>query len=736
MTITSYQDFQLDRFQQQAMEFIAAGRSVIVCAPTGVGKTLVADFLVEQSLRRGQKIVYTAPIKALSNQKYKEFKLRFGEDRVGIVTGDVSINPRGDCLVMTTEIFRNMVLAKEPFVDDISHVIFDEIHYIDSDRGVAWEESLIFAPPHIRVLGLSATIGNLSELVGWLSLVRGEEFAEVVEQKRVVPLIHYFYLLDASGKRVMRPMSNTEPPPFMADAKITHLDLIKAIKGSYLPALFFVFSRRQCAANARDTALALQLLTKQELAEVEAVLTRFGEVPGLAKSGDYRMLRSVLRRGIGYHHAGLLPVLKDMVEELFAQKLVKVLYCTETFSVGINYPVRAVCFDGQRKFDGKSVRPLKAQEYFQMAGRAGRRGMDEAGFVFTLVSDYRSRLENYPQLDVERLNSQFKLTFNSVLNLIKYVAPEHQEKVLTMSFASYLSGIDRREVMARYNLVEAEKKGFEQQICLAINDPSCPTNRRQLQNKLKSYEKLEARKHSEDPDLARRRDELRTLLERVPEKRCSPKKRGKCRPHKKQYNQILYRLHLVQAELDRLPATNTFVAEFARRRETLARLGYIEQDMLLPRGDMAAQIYIQELLITELIFAGMLEDLAEPEIVALLLGVDYPWRKFDTVLPCEDLKLHRWWSFINRFAGERTQAQEVVYTSYLAPIGYLWAKGEDLTTILDQCNLDEGDIVALLRREIDLLRQMRHALREVPHLAAKLTRCINLIDRDLVKVEL
>ncbi len=151
---------------------------------------------------------------------------------------------------------------------------------------------------------------------------------------------------------------------------------------------------------------------------------------------------------------------------------------------------------------------------------------------------------------------------------------------------------------------------------------------------------------------------------------------------------------------------------------------------------MAAQIYIQELLITELIFAGMLEDLAEPEIVALLLGVDYPWRKFDTVLPCEDLKLHRWWSFINRFAGERTQAQEVVYTSYLSPIGYLWAKGEDLTTILDQCNLDEGDIVALLRREIDLLRQMRHALREVPHLAAKLTRCINLIDRDLVKVEL
>jgi len=735
MKLTSYMDFQLDRFQQLAMEYIAAGRSVIVCAPTGVGKTLVADFLVDQSLQRGHKIVYTAPIKALSNQKYKEFKLRFGVDRVGIVTGDVSINPRGDCLVMTTEIFRNMVLAKEPFVADISHVIFDEIHYIDSDRGVAWEESLIFAPPHIRVLGLSATIGNLAQFVGWLSMVRGEEFAQVVELKRAVPLTHYFYLRDENGKSVTRPMSNTEPPSFVADAKVTHLDLIKSIKGSYLPALFFVFSRRQCAANARDTSLALQLLSKQELAAVEAVLTRFGEVPGLSKSGDYRLLRSVLRRGVGYHHAGLLPILKDMVEELFAEKLVKVLYCTETFSVGINYPVRAVCFDGQRKFDGKSVRPLKAQEYYQMAGRAGRRGMDESGYVFTLVSDYRSRLENYAQLEIERLNSQFKLTFNSVLNLIKYVAPEDQEKALTLSFASYLSNIDRMEVMVRYREVEAEKKDLEQQGCPAINDPACPVTRRQLQNKLQSYEKLLARKLKEDVLLAERCEALRNLLQSTPEKRCSSKKRGKCRSLKKQYNQIVHRLNLIQAELDRLPTGNAFVDEFARRRETLARLKYIEQDALLPRGEMAAQIYIQELLITELIFAGMLEDLTEPEIVALLLGVDYPWRKFDTVLPCEELKLHKWWLFINRFGAERAQA-EVVYTGYLSSIGFLWAKGEDLSTILNQCNLDEGDIVALLRREIDLLRQMRHALREVPHLSAKLTRCISLIDRDLVRVEL
>jgi len=688
------------------MQFIAEGRSVLVSAPTGVGKTLVADFLVEQALRNGQKIVYTAPIKALSNQKYKEFKLRFGEERVGIVTGDVSINPRGDCLVMTTEIFRNMVLAKEPFVDAVSHIIFDEIHYIDSDRGVAWEESLIFAPPHVRVLGLSATIGNLSELVGWLSMVRSEEFAVVVEQKRAVPLMHYFYLLEHNGKRIMRPMTNTEPPPLTGETKISHLDLIKAIKGDYLPALFFVFSRRQCAANARDTAHALQLLNRTELADVEAVVKRFGEVPGINQSGDYRLLRSVLRRGVGYHHAGLLPILKDMVEELFALRLVKVLYCTETFSVGINYPVRAVCFEGQRKFDGKSVRPLKAQEYFQMAGRAGRRGMDESGYVFTLVSDPRARLEDYSHRELERLNSQFRLTYNSALNLVKYVSPEHREKVLTQSFASYLSNLDRREVEARYKLVDAERQLLEREVCSDINDMSCPA--------------------------------FRSKLKSIPLKRCATKKRGNCRRLKKQYNQILHRRKLIQAELDRLPANNTHILEFMRRRTILVRLGYIDEDSLLPRGEMAALIYIQELLITELIFAGMLEDLTEPEIVALLLGVDYPWRKFDTVLPCEELKLHKWWSFINRLGNDRDLAgtHELVYTGYLAPIGYLWAKGEALRTILDQCNLDEGDIVGLLRREIDLLRQMRHALREVPHLAEKLTRCINLIDRDLVKVEL
>lgn len=736
MTLTTYMNYELDPFQRQAIDLITQGRSVIVSAPTGVGKTLVADFLVEQIISQGQKVVYTAPIKALSNQKYKEFKQRFGEERVGIVTGDINVNPRADCLIMTTEIFRNMVLAQEPFVQDVSYIIFDEIHYIDSERGVAWEESVIFAPPHIRVLGLSATIGNLDQLAAWLSEVRQEEFAIVVETRRVVPLDHYYFMLDEAGKQAVVPCGKLELVAKPERGQIDHLDLIKYLRSRHLPALFFVFSRRQCSEKARDSAQAFQLLTRQELGEVEETIARFSAVTGIASSGDFRVLRTVLRRGVGYHHAGLLPILKDMVEELFGQKLIKMLYCTETFSVGINYPVRSVCFDGQRKYDGKNVRPLKAQEYYQMAGRAGRRGMDESGSVFTLVTNTQGRLENYADKPLERLNSQFRLTFNSVLNLLKYVSPEHRSRILTQSFASFLSSRDRRIFEARYNEVLSEKCELEEYVCDQINEIWCPVTHLQKTHKLRSYENLLKRSRYRDAALRVKHSELKLSLDETSTKQCPPNKRTNCSKLKKRYNQMLYHLNLVKDELNKIPSRDTHIDAFERKVTILERLQYVEGGELLPRGDMAAQIYIQELLITDLVFAGMLEELSEAEIVALLLGVDYPWRKFDTVLPVESLKLQKWFSFINRLRIDRAIAAEIVYTSYLAPIGYLWANGEELRFILDQCNLDEGDIVALLRREIDLLRQMRHALKDVPHLAEKITRCMNLIDRDLVRVEL
>jgi superfamily II RNA helicase len=733
---TNYLNYTLDPFQREAMDYVAQGRSVIVSAPTGVGKTLVADYLVEQVISAGQKAVYTAPIKALSNQKYKEFKARFGADRVGLVTGDISINPRGDILIMTTEIFRNMVLAQEPFLQEISHVIFDEVHYIDSERGVAWEESIIFAPPHVRILGLSATIGNLEQLSGWLSEVRSETFAVVVENRRVVPLEHHFFYESASGEKVVASFEASGEFYLPEHSKADHLDLVEHIRKEHLPALFFVFSRRQCAEKAREASQSFQLLTRDELQAVEEALLRYGSIPGLQGSGDYRLLRSILRKGVGYHHAGLLPVLKDMVEELFAERLIKVLYCTETFSVGINYPVRTVCFDGQRKYDGRSVRLLKAQEYYQMAGRAGRRGMDERGYVFTLVNDRFSKVENYSDRQLERLNSQFHLTFNSVLNLLKHVAQENIDVILQKSFAGYLSTADRRRAENEYERLKAQKDLLEEKVCAEINDICCPVTYAHRKRRLKTYEGLLRKCNHRNIALRDKHETLKKEIEATRVKPCPHTKRNNCKRLKKAYNQALTNMYEANERLKAIPALNVHFDEFQSKVRVLEQLSYVEQGALLARGEVASRIYIQELLVTELIFAGVLEDLTEEELVALFVGVDYPWRKFDTVLPIDGLKLHRWTQQINRLQSHPTVGPSMVYSSYLAPLGFRWARGDELKVILDNCNLDEGDIVGLLRREIDLFRQMRHALSDAPHLVDKLSRCINLIDRDLVKVEL
>lgn len=735
MTIDSYQGFSLDPFQREAISHIQNNRSVIVSAPTGVGKTLVADFLVEHARSKGQKVIYTAPIKALSNQKYKEFKARFGEEQVGVVTGDVSINPRGDVLIMTTEIFRNMVLAQEPFLDEISHCIFDEIHYIDSERGVAWEESIIFAPPHIRILGLSATIGNLFDLVGWLSEVRQEDFAVVVEEQRNVPLSHYFFSGDESGKTYLTECLEGQKPAVPGVSRVGHLDLIENIKGYHLPALFFVFSRRQCSEKAREASQAFNLITRAELQEVEAVLERYSSVPGLQNSGDFRLLRGVLRKGVAYHHAGLLPVLKDMVEDLFAARLIKLLYCTETFSVGINYPVRTVCFDGQRKYDGRSVRPLKAQEYFQMSGRAGRRGMDEAGYVFTLLTGQSNFVENYCDRPVEQLNSQFRLTYNSVLNLLKYPTG-NIELILKKSFAGYLSAKEGAKARRLYESKQQRLDQLEAQVCGSINDIVCPVTYQQRKRRLKTYEGLVRRSGGRNAAVKTKRDLLRVELSEAVVKDCPYVKRNNCAKLKKQYNAALAEAAEARALLKQVPSYDRFVEEYQRKLRVLEKFSYVEGEELLARGEVGAQLYIQEILVTELIFAGVLEDLPEEELVALFLGIDYPWRKFDVVLPCEDLKLNRWVSYINHLASNASLAGEITYSGYVAPIGYRWARGDSLKDVLDHCNLDEGDVVSMLRREIDLLRQMRHAVRDVPRLYDKLTRCMNLIDRDLVRVVL
>ncbi|PIY60696.1 helicase, partial [Candidatus Woesearchaeota archaeon CG_4_10_14_0_8_um_filter_47_5] len=392
-----FKTFILDPFQEDAVRSIEENHSVVVSAATGTGKTLIAEYVIDKSLKEHRRVVYTAPIKALSNQKYRDFKEDYGEDAVGILTGDVSINPGAPILIMTTEVYRNMLLSQEPDMDRFSYIIFDEIHFInDPERGVVWEESIIFSNPNVRFLCLSATIPNAREFADWISSIQNHPVDTVIYTKRAVPLRHYVFDAEwgiISGEeykerlRRSRKQARKHHHPhrrFRQEKKSSssssrHIDLVRELTEEHaLPSLFFVFSRRECQTMARQLATAVDLATPQEKAQIMGAFNRIID-PEIRTMQSVRLLRRVLENGIGIHHAGLLPHLKEVVEKFFNQGLLKVLYCTETFAVGVNMPAKTVCFNSLEKYDGRSFRYLFSKEYFQCAGRAGRRGIDTLG---------------------------------------------------------------------------------------------------------------------------------------------------------------------------------------------------------------------------------------------------------------------------------------------------------------------------------------------------------------------
>ncbi len=463
-----YKGYHLDQFQIDAINAIEKNHSVVVSAQTGTGKTLIADYLINKFVALNKKVVYTAPIKALSNQKYKDFKQDFGVERVGIITGDVVINSTAEILVMTTEIYRNMLITHDPAVADIAFVVFDEIHYInDIERGTVWEESIIFSPDHIRFLCLSATIPNAREFAEWISSIKHHNVEVVKYEKRAVPLEHFLYdprvgLVSAEQFKHLKQVPAYEEfhsggrhqHKIKKLPKTVHLDLIKEIKNK-LPAVFFVFSRKECEVKAKELFLKENFTSAEEKKKIIEIFNKkiTEEVKHLR---SVNQLKNIIIKGIAYHHAGLLPILKDIVEELFAANMIKVLYCTETFAVGVNYPAKTVCFDALEKYDGITFRYLNSKEYFQLAGRAGRRGIDKIGYSIALVDKNFADIDKiikFTSKDVEPIVSQFKLTFNTVLNLIKNHTPEEIEIILKSNFDYYLRRKQNKNVriMATFN---------------------------------------------------------------------------------------------------------------------------------------------------------------------------------------------------------------------------------------------------------------------------------------------
>ncbi|MBD3208913.1 DEAD/DEAH box helicase [Candidatus Woesearchaeota archaeon] len=465
-----FREFVLDPFQEEAVRAVDRHESVVVSAATGTGKTLIADFTIDKFLLRGGRIIYTAPIKALSNQKFKDFKREYGETNVGIMTGDVVINPDAAVLVMTTEIYRNMLLARDQLVMDVSYVVFDEIHYMnDPERGTVWEESVIFSPPHIRFLCLSATIPNAKEFAGWVQHVKEHKVSVVRHDKRAVPLEHYVYDVEAGvttaeklrgllripsygrarGRRGRKWRRDKHEAP-KPEAVILEMH-------DKLPAIVFSFSRKGCEEEA------WRLVQRHDFVKGGDEQRRITEVyrrhftPEVNKMRTTARLRQCLSKGVGFHHAGLLPQHKEAVEELFGAGLLQVLFATETFSVGINMPAKTVVFNGLRKFDGQNFRMVNSKEYFQLAGRAGRRGIDSIGYVVAMVNRRENNVDELIKVsaaDTEPIRSQFSLSFNTVLNLVAMYDDREIEKVLKSNFDYYLKRKQSNRqvrVMASFN---------------------------------------------------------------------------------------------------------------------------------------------------------------------------------------------------------------------------------------------------------------------------------------------
>ncbi|KAK4124743.1 antiviral helicase [Parathielavia appendiculata] len=506
--------FELDTFQKEAIYHLENGDSVFVAAHTSAGKTVVAEYAIALAAKHMTKAIYTSPIKALSNQKFRDFRQTFAE--VGILTGDVQINPEASCLIMTTEILRSMLYRGADLIRDVEFVIFDEVHYVnDFERGVVWEEVIIMLPEHVSLILLSATVPNTHEFASWVGRTKQKDIYVISTPKRPVPLEHYLWankniykIVDSEkkfvekgwkdanaaiqGKDKQKSLPPAAAPPARGGAngrggrggaqrganqqrggrggnqqrgrggppRASHapghmgragrpggfssaaqdknlwVHLVQFLKKqSLLPACIFVFSKKRCEENA-DALSNQDFCTAQEKSAIHMIIEK--SVARL-KPEDRVLpqiirLRELLSRGIAVHHGGLLPIVKELVEILFAQTLVKVLFATETFAMGLNLPTRTVVFSGYRKHDGHQFRNLLPGEYTQMAGRAGRRGLDTVGSVIIVppggdeappVTDLRQMILGEPS----KLRSQFRLTYNMILNLLRVEALKIEEMI-------------------------------------------------------------------------------------------------------------------------------------------------------------------------------------------------------------------------------------------------------------------------------------------------------------------
>ena len=726
--------FELDDFQKDACNFIDDGKSVVVCAPTGAGKTVIAQHAIHRALEQGKRIFYTTPLKALSNQKYFDFGEKYGQDKVGLLTGDTSINRNAQIVVMTTEVFRNMLYgtnfgAVADNMKDVCYVVLDEVHYMnDEQRGTVWEESIIYCPTNVQIIALSATVANADELTDWINTVHSK--TELVDTDfRPVPL--KFYYFDSSQPTKLLPLltpsgqlnKKIRPEKRLFGKKLQNKrsfvkDIVRNLKeNDMLPAIYFTFSRKKCDQQMEKCA-SLELVTKGEQAQIKQFVDEYiAENPHLYnnKHLDY------LYQGVASHHAGLLPAWKNLVEKLFQKGLIKVVFATETLAAGINMPARSTVISSTSKRTDSGHRMLTASEFLQMSGRAGRRGMDEVGYVVIVGTQFQSP-EEVAELvlsDANPLESRFSPSYSMVLNLLQRFSLDEAKELILKSFGYFSAGSRLQPLLKAKEQLENDilsrkficpSKLSDSELFEYDKIRHIYVQNRQTYKKICKQERAKNRPLSSEA--VKFGKETKALLNKMHEYPCD-----NCKLYKKHSKNVevlsrfSVRLKKLEKEIDR--QRDIFWNKFLAHRNVLIEMGYLIDDYPTERGVTTAQIRSEnELFIAEIIFSNILENLTPSQLAAVVCAVTTEDLRIDIpYLPISE-PVRKTLNLIRniRRKVEKVQNKYLVdapmyINPYFSSLIELWVEGAEWETITEQIDMGEGDIVRSFKRVVDVLRQ-------------------------------
>ncbi|MFM9142138.1 MAG: DEAD/DEAH box helicase [Actinomycetota bacterium] len=728
--------FPLDEFQKIGCRHLEDGKSVLVAAPTGAGKTIVGEFATYLATNQGVRCYYTTPIKALSNQKYQEFVGKYGESRVGLLTGDSSVNSNAEILVMTTEVLRNMIYAKSTDIENLGYVVLDEVHYLaDRFRGAVWEEILIHLPERIQVVALSATVSNAEEFGEWLGKVRGDTEV-VLSEIRPVPLYQHILignrLLDLfvdegrvnpeiirleKKSRVLIGQRGNWHDRKSQIKQLSRPEVIEILDDrNYLPAIYFIFSRAGCDAAVEQALRAnINLTNREERLLIREIIDRkTAELP----SEDFGILGfdawcEAAERGIAAHHAGLLPMFKETIEELFQRGLLKIVFATETLALGINMPARTVFLEKLIKWNGESHAPVSPGEYTQLTGRAGRRGIDIEGNAVVMWSDQidSSMAASLASTRTYPLRSSFNPTYNMSANLISRFGKIRARSSLSASFAQFqadrgVSGLLRQITKNR----DAIGTLLNSEVCHLGDFSIYAKMREEISSLERSYRSREKRNRIE---IDKRIGELRRELKSHPCHLC-PERENHARKFEK-----AFRLERETAGLSERVSTRTNVIPrtFDRVVHVLQEMHYLVDEKLSEKGKTLIRIYAEsDLLLAEIIHSEIFPNLSAPDLVAVLSALVYEGRGEKSKIPripkSVELPMKEvtsTWRRIVNLEDEHGLASQREPNFDLAWSAYRWANGYQLNSILRETEIPVGDFVRNMRQIIDLLGQLRGA---------------------------